>query len=104
MTIKETNVVPQWQTFNVMGGMIARNEAGQVEGMLDLGHGVVFTFASSGFLMSPVCSTPLRHAGQGHYFQDLAAAAHDGHFSGGGSSTGDGRFGPTEHYALPRKE
>jgi glucose-6-phosphate-specific signal transduction histidine kinase len=28
MTIKETNVMPQWQTFNVVGGMIARNEAG----------------------------------------------------------------------------
>jgi hypothetical protein len=43
--------------------MIARNEAGQVEGMHDLGHGVVFTFASSSSLMSHVCSTPLRNAG-----------------------------------------
>ena len=29
-TTKETNVAPQWQTFNVVGGMISRNEAGQV--------------------------------------------------------------------------
>ena len=28
--IKETDFAPQWQTFNVVGGMISRNEAGQV--------------------------------------------------------------------------
>jgi hypothetical protein len=43
-TIKETNVAPQWQTFNVIGGMISRNEAGQVEGMLQLSTGVTLTF------------------------------------------------------------
>jgi len=43
-TIKETDFASQWQTFNVVGGLISRNEAGQVEGMLDLGHGVALTF------------------------------------------------------------
>ncbi len=44
MPIKETNATPQWQTFDVVGGMIARNEAGQVEGMLQLAPGVALTF------------------------------------------------------------
>ncbi len=43
-TIKETNVAPQWQTFDVVSGVISRTKAGQVEGMLDLGHGVALTF------------------------------------------------------------
>ena len=43
-TIKETKVAPQWQTFNVLGGLISRTKAGQVEGMLELEQGVAFTF------------------------------------------------------------
>ena len=43
-TIKETDFAPQWQTFNVVGGVISRTKAGQVEGVLDLGQGVAFTF------------------------------------------------------------
>jgi hypothetical protein len=43
-TIKETDFAPQWQTFNVLGGVISRNEAGQVEGILELAPGVAFTF------------------------------------------------------------
>ena len=43
-TIEETNVAPQWQTFNVVGGVISRTKAGQVEGVLDLGQGVALTF------------------------------------------------------------
>jgi hypothetical protein len=43
-TIKETNVAPQWQTFDVVSGVISRTKAGQVEGMLDLGQGVALTF------------------------------------------------------------
>ena len=43
-TDKETDLAPQWQTFNVSGGLISRNEAGHFEGMLDLGQGVAITF------------------------------------------------------------
>jgi len=43
-TIKETEFVSQWQTFSVRGGVISRNKAGQVEGLLELGQGVTFTF------------------------------------------------------------
>ena len=43
-TIKETNAARQWQTFNVVGGMISRNEAGHIEGMLQLAPGVALTF------------------------------------------------------------
>jgi len=43
-TIKETDFAPRWQTFNVVGGLISRNQAGQVEGMLDLAQGVALTF------------------------------------------------------------
>jgi hypothetical protein len=43
-TIKETDFARQWQTFNVVGGVISRNAAGQVESMLDLGRGVALTF------------------------------------------------------------
>ena len=31
-------------TFNVGGGLVARNEAGHVEDMLDLGQGVALAF------------------------------------------------------------
>jgi len=44
MTTKQTNGAPRWQTFDVRGGVISRNEAGQVEGLLELGQGVAFTF------------------------------------------------------------
>ena len=43
-TIKETDFPPQWQTFNVVDGLISRNAAGQFEGILDLGQGVAITF------------------------------------------------------------
>jgi hypothetical protein len=43
-TIKETNFAPQWQTFNVSGGVISHTKAGQVEGILELAPGVAFTF------------------------------------------------------------
>ena len=43
-TTKQTNGAPRWQTFDVRGGVISRNEAGQVEGMLELAQGVAFTF------------------------------------------------------------
>jgi hypothetical protein len=43
-TIQETDVALQWQTFSVVGGVISRNAAGQVEGILELGQGAVFTF------------------------------------------------------------
>jgi hypothetical protein len=43
-TVKETNAAPQWQTFNVVGGMISRTDAGQVEGMLRLASGVAVSF------------------------------------------------------------
>ena len=43
-TTKQTNGAPRWQTFDVRGGVISRNEAGQVEGMLELAPGVAFTF------------------------------------------------------------
>jgi hypothetical protein len=43
-TVKKTNAARQWQTFNVVGGVISRTETGQVEGMLELAPGVAFTF------------------------------------------------------------
>jgi hypothetical protein len=43
-TIKETDFAPQWQTFNVLGGVISRTKAGQVEGILELAPGVAITF------------------------------------------------------------
>ena len=43
-TIKETRAAPQWQTFNVVSGVISRTEAGQIEGVLELAPGVEFTF------------------------------------------------------------
>ena len=43
-TIEKTDVVLQWQTFNVVRGVISRNKAGQVEGVLELGQGVALTF------------------------------------------------------------
>ena len=43
-TIKKTHVAPQWQTFHVVGGMISRNEAGHIEGILQLAPGVALTF------------------------------------------------------------
>jgi hypothetical protein len=43
-SIKETDFAPQWQTFNVSGGVISRTKAGQVEGMLELAPGVAITF------------------------------------------------------------
>ena len=42
--IEETNAAPQWQTFNVVGGVISRTQAGQIEGMLELAPGLAFTF------------------------------------------------------------
>jgi hypothetical protein len=30
-TIKETGVARRWQTFNVVGGLISRNQAGHVD-------------------------------------------------------------------------
>jgi hypothetical protein len=44
-TIKETDFAPQWQTFNVSGGVISRTKAGQVEGILELAPGVAITFS-----------------------------------------------------------
>ena len=43
-TIEESNVAPQWQTFNVVDGLISRNEEGHFEGILDLAQGVAITF------------------------------------------------------------
>ena len=43
-TIKETRAARQWQTFHVVGGVISRTKAGQIEGMLELAPGVAFTF------------------------------------------------------------
>ncbi len=43
-TIKKTNAARQWQTFNVVGGVISRTQAGKVEGMLELAPGLAFTF------------------------------------------------------------
>ena len=43
-TIEESNVAPQWQTFDVVGGVISRNRLGQVEGVLELGQGAAITF------------------------------------------------------------
>jgi hypothetical protein len=45
-TIEKTNVAPQWQTFDVRRGVISRNPAGQIEGVLELGQGVALTFIS----------------------------------------------------------
>jgi hypothetical protein len=42
--INETHTTPQWQTFNVVGGAISRNKAGQVEGILELASGMALTF------------------------------------------------------------
>ena len=44
MINNETDFPPQWQTFNVVDGLISRNEAGHFEGILDLGQGVAITF------------------------------------------------------------
>lgn len=33
-----------WQDFQVTGGVIARNQSGQIEGHIDLGGELVFTF------------------------------------------------------------
>jgi hypothetical protein len=43
-TNKQTKFTPQWQTFNVVDGLISRNETGHFEGILDLGQGVAITF------------------------------------------------------------
>lgn len=42
--IKATDDGQQWQTFTVIGGVISRDKAGQIEGMLELAEGVMLTF------------------------------------------------------------
>lgn len=43
-TIKATDDAQQWQTFSVIGGVIARSKAGQIEGLLELESNLALVF------------------------------------------------------------
>jgi hypothetical protein len=43
-TIKATDDAQQWQTFSVIGGVIARNQVEEIEGLLELAGNWALTF------------------------------------------------------------